>query len=296
MCWADRDQHGGGRQPWRRSAEPSRGRPMPAALPWIGAPRASLLERLNLQLEAEHDRWFLWLPVLFGTGIAFYFLLPTEPPLLMAVLPAAAALALYLAGRRMGLAGAAIDRAAYRHARRGCRQAAHGNRARAGAGAADRPDRRLRLCRAGGAARHQRPAADHQRHGHGKARGAPVAGAGAHPHARRERRTQAGRRGAPEGDAQPAAGTVAAWRLRFCPRGLVFRLGGCRLRQGGGRDRSERGRTSPGPAGGRRRSPGAPGHRPAGGGGAARGNRRHRQRADHGRARRHHRVHQPGVP
>jgi competence protein ComEC len=33
-------------------------------------------------LLAERDRWFLWLPALLGAGIALYFLLPVEPPLL----------------------------------------------------------------------------------------------------------------------------------------------------------------------------------------------------------------------
>ncbi len=56
------------------------------------------------QLEAEHDRWFLWLPVLFGLGVALYFLLPAEPSVIVAVLPAVAALALHLALSRTGLA------------------------------------------------------------------------------------------------------------------------------------------------------------------------------------------------
>jgi len=30
-------------------------------------------------LEAERERWFLWVPVLFATGIGVYFLLPAEP-------------------------------------------------------------------------------------------------------------------------------------------------------------------------------------------------------------------------
>ena len=33
-------------------------------------------------LEEERSRWFYWLPVVFGAGIGFYFLLPREPPLL----------------------------------------------------------------------------------------------------------------------------------------------------------------------------------------------------------------------
>ena len=32
---------------------------------------------------AEQERWFLWLPVLFGCGIGIYFLLPSEPSLLV---------------------------------------------------------------------------------------------------------------------------------------------------------------------------------------------------------------------
>ena len=63
--------------------------------------------RLARQLEAEYDRWFLWLPVLFGAGIAFYFALPSEPLLTVAVLPAVAALAVHAAGPRTGLMGLA---------------------------------------------------------------------------------------------------------------------------------------------------------------------------------------------
>lgn len=39
-------------------------------------------------LNAERDRWALWIPVIFGTGIAAYFLLSWEPPALFG--PAAA--------------------------------------------------------------------------------------------------------------------------------------------------------------------------------------------------------------
>ncbi|MGH6618107.1 MAG: hypothetical protein ACREF6_01020, partial [Alphaproteobacteria bacterium] len=28
---------------------------------------------------AQRDRWALWIPVLFGSGIAIYFTLPAEP-------------------------------------------------------------------------------------------------------------------------------------------------------------------------------------------------------------------------
>jgi competence protein ComEC len=51
---------------------------------------------LTASLEAESDRWFLWIPVLFGAGIVLYFALPDEPG-------AASALALV-----MGAAGLAI--------------------------------------------------------------------------------------------------------------------------------------------------------------------------------------------
>lgn len=43
-----------------------------------GARRGWLREALRA-LEAERERWVLWLPVGFGIGIAFYFALPFEP-------------------------------------------------------------------------------------------------------------------------------------------------------------------------------------------------------------------------
>ena len=36
---------------------------------------------LAQRLEAERARWFVWLPVAFGIGIAGYFSMPTEPSL-----------------------------------------------------------------------------------------------------------------------------------------------------------------------------------------------------------------------
>lgn len=36
-------------------------------------------------LEQERDRWFLWLPVCFGSGIGLFFALPNDPPLLIVV-------------------------------------------------------------------------------------------------------------------------------------------------------------------------------------------------------------------
>ena len=72
-----------------------------------GFVRSGAVAALARQLEAEHDRWFLWLPVLFGAGIVVYFALPFEPMLGVAVLPAVAALALHAAGPRAGVAGLA---------------------------------------------------------------------------------------------------------------------------------------------------------------------------------------------
>ena len=71
----------------------------------VGAAAGRLLAGVARQLEAEQERWFLWLPVLFGGGIALYFALPVEPLILVAPMPAVAALALYLAGPRAGLGG-----------------------------------------------------------------------------------------------------------------------------------------------------------------------------------------------
>ncbi len=66
----------------------------------VGRPsRLSLLDALARQLEAEQERWFLWLPVAFGAGIALYFMLPAEPWMLAATLPVVAALALRLVAR-----------------------------------------------------------------------------------------------------------------------------------------------------------------------------------------------------
>lgn len=51
---------------------------------WL-RPRLRLVRRWPLRplrdlLAAEQDRWVLWLPVFYGAGIGFYFLLAREPP------------------------------------------------------------------------------------------------------------------------------------------------------------------------------------------------------------------------
>ena len=86
----------GGAGPWPFGAR----RRAPA-----GTAAGRLIAAIARQLEAEQERWFLWLPVLFGSGIALYFALPAEPPTLVALMPAVAALALHLAGPRSGLLG-----------------------------------------------------------------------------------------------------------------------------------------------------------------------------------------------
>lgn len=53
------------------------------------------LARLRAAFFAESDRWFLWTPVLVGSGIALYFSAPTEP-------------SLWLSGVALGLAGIAL--------------------------------------------------------------------------------------------------------------------------------------------------------------------------------------------
>jgi len=39
-----------------------------------------MVNRIGAALLAERDRWPLWIPVGFGVGIAIYFALPAEPP------------------------------------------------------------------------------------------------------------------------------------------------------------------------------------------------------------------------
>lgn len=60
--------------------------------------------RVVSAFEAEQERWFLWVPVLFAAGIAAYFALPLEPTLFLASLPAALALVLARVWRVGGMA------------------------------------------------------------------------------------------------------------------------------------------------------------------------------------------------
>ena len=58
--------------------------------------RPSPLEALRATLEAERDRWFLWLPVIYGCGVALYFALLGEPSLLVVLAPVPLVLAIRL--------------------------------------------------------------------------------------------------------------------------------------------------------------------------------------------------------
>ncbi len=51
-------------------------------------------------LERERDRWFLWLPVLYGGGAGIYFQLGFEPSLTSALVPAAMAFVVWSVLRR----------------------------------------------------------------------------------------------------------------------------------------------------------------------------------------------------
>ena len=275
---------------WRRgSSGAGRGaEPTACAVVSTSGPACSFAARLAQRLEAEHDRWFLWLPVLFGAGIAFYFALPSEPLLLVAVLPAIAALAIHVAGPRTGLLGLTtaamlavtlglaaaklrteIVRAPVLQARVGPidiyghvelvePRAAEGQRLTIRVTAMEKheaqawPARvRVRMLAENAALKPGDPV-------HVKATLSP-----------------------PPGPALPGDYDFA--------RAAWFQgLGAVGLRQRRGEDRAEcraSRRCRCGERGDRAR---APGDRPACRGGAAGRDRRHRQRADHGRARRHH--------
>jgi competence protein ComEC len=61
-------------------------------------------EALTAALEEERDRWFLWIPVLVGVGIAIYFGLPDEPGLWLALGLVTVALVLFVSLARGTLA------------------------------------------------------------------------------------------------------------------------------------------------------------------------------------------------
>ena len=65
---------------------------------------SGLRDRLGAVLQAERERWVLWLPVAVGAGVALYFDLPTEPPRWIGPLAlGAAAVAVILVRHRLTL-------------------------------------------------------------------------------------------------------------------------------------------------------------------------------------------------
>jgi competence protein ComEC len=68
--------------------------------------RIGLLDVAGL-LDAEQDRWFLWVPVFVGIGVGTYFAAPVEPLWILTVAPLLAAIGLKLTVRR-GMIGLAL--------------------------------------------------------------------------------------------------------------------------------------------------------------------------------------------
>ncbi len=67
---------------------------------WRRALRSRPLLLVTTEIEAERERWFLWLPVMFGTGIGLYFAALIEPALTALAAIAAVFIVLHrLAGR-----------------------------------------------------------------------------------------------------------------------------------------------------------------------------------------------------
>ncbi len=62
-----------------------------------------LVDALSRAVAGEQDRLALWLPVLFGCGIAIYFALPVEPPVVPLLIAAGLSLLsrLYLLDQRI---------------------------------------------------------------------------------------------------------------------------------------------------------------------------------------------------
>jgi len=73
-----------------------------AVWPGSGADAAAARrsEWMERTLDAERGRWFLWLPVFFGCGIALYLVLPSEPPFLLAIAAVILAAALRIFSRQ----------------------------------------------------------------------------------------------------------------------------------------------------------------------------------------------------
>lgn len=86
---------GGGKQAWRNDGDGPRRA--------TGTRAPAVLAAIARCLEAESDRWFLWIPVLFAGGILSYFALPDEPGAASAAALVIAAIGLCVAVRGLGL-------------------------------------------------------------------------------------------------------------------------------------------------------------------------------------------------
>jgi competence protein ComEC len=75
---------------------------IPVRRPSVRRQSETIIDRL----EAERDRWFLWVPVFFGCGIGLYFALPFEPSVMLCAAPLLVALGLVIVLRRGTLAPA----------------------------------------------------------------------------------------------------------------------------------------------------------------------------------------------
>jgi competence protein ComEC len=60
---------------------------------------AALWDALRARLVAERERWVLWIPVLFGSGIGVYFALPSEPAIWLGPAGVGFAVLFAMAGR-----------------------------------------------------------------------------------------------------------------------------------------------------------------------------------------------------
>lgn len=69
----------------------------PATAPETDSPGLAL-HHLAYAFEEERPRWFYWVPVFVGFGTSFYFSLPVEPGLALALAVLVAALAIRAAG------------------------------------------------------------------------------------------------------------------------------------------------------------------------------------------------------
>ncbi len=74
---------------------------------------ARLLAQFQLLVDAERDRWFLWIPVCLGVGAGFYFSLLNEPTAVLAAALLAVSATIYMLLRGQALASGALAAAVF---------------------------------------------------------------------------------------------------------------------------------------------------------------------------------------